>query len=231
MLRACTRSLAFRNVNRLRFRSIYIQTASTPNEDALKFLPSQQLLGPNSQTIELLTEKDAVISPLAEKLFKVPGVRGILLGPDFVTVEKDAELNWAQLKPDIHSLISEHLTSGQPILNTEVRSASDTAYDENDSEAVSMIKELIETRIRPAIQEDGGDIQFRGFENGIVKLKLQGACRSCDSSSMTLKNGIESMLKHYVEEVTGTEQVMDEEERVSKEEFDKLEQKIHAREN
>lgn len=210
-------------------RWLYIQTASTPNEDALKFLPSQQLLGAGAQTIEMLSAKDAAISPLAAKLFTVPGVRGVLLGPDFVTVEKEAESQWAQLKPELHALLSEHLVSGEPVLDLESTPAVDTAYDENDSEAVGLIKELIETRIRPAIQEDGGDIQFRGFEDGIVKLKLQGACRSCDSSALTLKNGIEAMLMHYVEEVKGTEQVMDDEEVVAQAEFEKLESALAAR--
>ncbi|GMM53091.1 Nfu1 protein [Starmerella bacillaris] len=205
------------------FRNLYIQTASTPNEDALKFLPSQSILGAGARTIEILNYRDAIISPLAEKLFGVAGVNGILLGPDFITVEKAAEEHWNLLKPQVLSLITEHLTSGEPVINTGILQAEDTAYDENDSDAVSMIKELIDTRIRPAIQDDGGDIQYKGFENGIVKLKLQGACRSCDSSSITLTNGIQSMLMHYVEEVKGVEQVLDEEEKLGIEAFEKFE--------
>lgn len=129
-------------------------------------------------------------------------------GPDFITVTKAADTNWAHIKPEVFSLITEAVTSGEQIVNTiEDRSSEagqggtsqDTlAYNQDDSEVVILIKELLETRIRPAIQEDGGDIEFRGFENGNVSLKLRGACRTCDSSTVTLKNGIESMLMHYV---------------------------------
>lgn len=129
-------------------------------------------------------------------------------GPDFITVTKSAETNWAHVKPEVFALITEAVTSGQQIVNTVEKGSAENGqeggeqdtlgYDENDSEVVGMIKELLETRIRPAIQEDGGDIEFRGFENGNVLLKLRGACRTCDSSTVTLKNGIESMLMHYV---------------------------------
>lgn len=129
-------------------------------------------------------------------------------GPDFITVTKSSDANWAHIKPEVFSLITEFVSSGEQIVNTVERTAADgtqegghedtLGYNEEDDEVVGMIKELLETRIRPAIQEDGGDIEFRGFENGIVNLKLRGACRTCDSSTVTLKNGIESMLMHYV---------------------------------
>ncbi len=136
------------------------------------------------------------------------GVSAIFYGADFITVTKAADANWAHIKPEVFSLITEAVTSGEQIVNTVDRTASAdgqdgqgedtlTANDEDD-EVVAMIKELLETRIRPAIQEDGGDIEFRGFEEGMVLLKLRGACRTCDSSTVTLKNGIESMLMHYV---------------------------------
>jgi Fe-S cluster biogenesis protein NfuA len=210
-------------------RSMYIQTATTPNEDALKFLPSQDVLGQGAGTIEYVSGRDSHSSPLARKLFAVDGVRSVMFGPDFITVEKDSDSTWMILKPEIFSLLTEHLSSGRPVVMEGTQAASDTMPSEEDSEVVSMIKELIDTRIRPAIQEDGGDIQYRGFtEDGVVQLKLQGACRSCDSSSVTLKNGIESMLMHYVEEVTGVEQVLDPEEEVSLQQFEKLERKLEV---
>ena len=138
----------------------------------------------------------------------IDGITSIFYGPDFITVTKAADANWAHVKPEVFSLITEAVTSGEQIVSTVENKSSEAGqeggeqdtlgYDENDSEVVGMIKELLETRIRPAIQEDGGDIEFRGFDNGNVLLKLRGACRTCDSSTVTLKNGIESMLMHYV---------------------------------
>lgn len=141
----------------------------------------------------------------------IDGVKSIFYGVDFITVIKDADANWAHIRPEVFALITEAVTSGQTIVNVaekrddasgqdgaESGEVDSLAYDENDSEVVGMIKELLETRIRPAIQEDGGDIEFRGFEDGNVLLKLRGACRTCDSSTVTLKNGIEGMLMHYV---------------------------------
>lgn len=147
-------------------------------------------------------------SPLAARLLSIDGISSVFYGPDSITVTKAADANWAHLKPEVFSLITEAVTSGESIVHTskdiatnagQEGSTQDTlAYNDNDSEVVSLIKELLETRIRPSIQEDGGDIDFRGFVDGIVLLKLRGACRSCDSSTVTLKNGIESMLMHYV---------------------------------
>lgn len=134
----------------------------------------------------------------------IDGVTSVFFGVDYITVTKDSSTPWAHVKPEVFSIISEFMMSGQPIVNTVEDKAGEggqggtendsLAYDENDSEVVGMIKELLETRIRPAIQEDGGDIEFRGFNDGMVMLKLRGACRTCDSSTVTLKNGIESML-------------------------------------
>lgn len=146
-------------------------------------------------------------SPLAAKLLSVDGVSSVFYGADFITVTKAADSNWAHIKPEVFSLITEAVTSGEQMVNTvEKTSAEDgqgsgkdtLGVNDDDSEVVSMIKELLETRIRPAIQEDGGDIEYRGFEDGMVMLKLRGACRTCDSSTVTLKNGIENMLMHYV---------------------------------
>lgn len=147
-------------------------------------------------------------SPLAAQLLGVDGVASVFYGPDFITVTKTTDSNWAHIKPEVFSLITEAVTSGDQIVQINEGRRLDTdkngisqdtlAYNENDNETVSLIKELLETRIRPSIQEDGGDIEFRGFVDGNVLLKLRGACRTCDSSTVTLKNGIENMLMHYV---------------------------------
>ena len=145
-------------------------------------------------------------SPLAAQLLNIDGVNSVFYGSDYITITKAGDASWAHIKPEIFSLITEAVSSGSPIVNTierggegEKRVETDSLeYQEGDDEVVGMIKELLETRIRPAIQEDGGDIEYRGFEDGKVLLKLRGACRTCDSSTVTLKNGIESMLMHYV---------------------------------
>lgn len=183
-------------------------------KQALKFLPNSRVLPDTlpSPFLEYLSPRSTLApphpSPLAARLFNIDGITSVFYGPDFITVSKAEDANWAHVKPEVFSLITEAVTSGEAIVNTiENRSSeagqeggqNDTlAYNENDSEVVGMIKELLDTRIRPAIQDDGGDIEFRGFENGHVHLKLRGACRTCDSSTVTLKNGIESMLMHYV---------------------------------
>jgi Fe-S cluster biogenesis protein NfuA len=168
--------------------------------------------GLSSPFLEYLSPRSTLApphpSPLAAKLLNIDGITSVFYGPDFITVTKASETNWAHVKPEVFALITEAVTSGQQIVNTVEKGTAESGqeggeqdtlqYDENDSEVVGMIKELLETRIRPAIQEDGGDIEFRGFEGGNVLLKLRGACRTCDSSTVTLKNGIESMLMHYV---------------------------------
>jgi Fe-S cluster biogenesis protein NfuA len=195
-------------------RSIFIQTENTPNPDALKFLPNHPILPPglSSPFIEYMNPRSTLApphpSPLAAQLMNIDGVTSVFYGADFITVTKAGDANWAHVKPEIFSLITEAVTSGAQIVsvteNNSGESGQDSgeedslSYNENDSEVVGMIKELLETRIRPAIQEDGGDIEFRGFEGGQVLLKLRGACRTCDSSTVTLKNGIEGMLMHYV---------------------------------
>lgn len=196
-------------------RTIFIQTESTPNPDALKFLPNHRVLPEtiSSPFVEYLNPRSTIAppypSPLAAQLMNVDGVTSVFYGTDFITVTKNSDANWAHIKAEIFALITETITSGQDIINLAASASAEGAegapeerdslsYDENDSEVVGMIKELLETRIRPAIQEDGGDIEFRGFEDGQVLLKLRGACRTCDSSTVTLKNGIEGMLMHYV---------------------------------
>lgn len=169
----------------------------------------------------------------------VEGVTSVFYGKDYITVTKDSSTPWAHVKPEVFSLITETITNGSQIVNTvenksgEAGQGSSSAeaaavYAPEDEEVVGMIQELLETRIRPAIQEDGGDIEFRGFQDGQVLLKLRGACRTCDSSTVTLKNGIENMLMHYIEEVKGVQQVMDQEEEVAMREFAKLEEKLKA---
>ncbi|KAL1837654.1 hypothetical protein VTJ49DRAFT_3553 [Mycothermus thermophilus] len=239
-------------------RTIFIQTEPTPNPDALKFLPNHRVLpeGVTAPFVEYLNPRSTIAppypSPLASRLMSVDGVTAVFYGADFITVTKAADANWAHIRPEVFSLITEAITSGQPLVNVSTSAAVERkdetaaaaggeeaatpetdslAYDENDSEVVGMIKELLETRVRPAIQEDGGDIEFRGFEDGYVMLKLRGACRTCDSSTVTLKNGIEGMLMHYIEEVKGVHQVLDQEEEIALKEFAKFEEKLKAQKN
>jgi NFU1 iron-sulfur cluster scaffold homolog, mitochondrial len=212
-------------------RTVFIQTSPTPNDHALKFTPTEHtLLPPNTPTIEFLSSSPSVPSPLARHIIAIPGVRSVMFSPDFLTVEKDEEAQWSHIKPEIFALTMEHLLSGEPLLTEAVAERTDTAIQEGDSEIVQMIKELLETRIRPAIMEDGGDIEFRGFsQDGEVLLKLRGACRTCDSSVVTLKNGIEAMMRHYIPEVQSVRQVMDGEEEIALKEFEKLEAKLASK--
>lgn len=189
---------------------MFIQTETTPNESSLKFIPGVTVMAEG--TAEFLDTRSAFASPLAIRLMGVEGVSGVFFGPDFVTVSKDTENPWAVIKPEVYSILMEHFTSGQPLFRSEKdrenAGPQDTRILDTDSETVAMIKELLETRVRPAIMEDGGDIEYRGFdEDGIVRVKLKGSCRGCDSSTVTLKNGIERMLMHYIPEVKGIEQV------------------------
>lgn len=167
------------------------------------------------------------------------GVSSVFFGENYITITKDSGTPWAHIKPEVFSLITEAVTSGAPIVNVVAQKDGEAAgqdgaepdslaASDSDSEVVSMIKELLDTRIRPSIQEDGGDIEFRGFHEGQVLLKLRGACRTCDSSTVTLKNGIESMLMHYIEEVEGVQQIFDEEEEIAMKEFQKFEERLRS---
>ncbi|KAJ3064846.1 hypothetical protein HDU98_011776 [Podochytrium sp. JEL0797] len=213
-------------------RSLFIQTASTPNQHSLKFTPGVPVVGATNTTHEFTTARAAMSSPLAKRLFRIDGVKEVFLGPDFITVTKQEDAEWPLLKPDLYSSIMDHYSSGQPVLVQDNTAAGDVPTDTQilpeDSEVVAMIKELLDTRIRPTIQDDGGDVEYMGFVDGKVMLKLKGACRTCDSSVVTLKNGIENMLMHYVPEVTAVEQVFDEAETVSNNEFKKLEDALKA---
>ena len=177
---------------------MFIQTEATPNPATLKFLPGQTVLGTGSA--DFPTEESATASPLAQRLFGVEGVEGVFLGPDFITVTKDDQ-DWAHLKPAILGVIMEHFTSGQPVMETEAR-AGHVEHNGPDKEIVAQITELLDTRVRPAVAQDGGDITFHGFDKGVVYLHMRGACAGCPSSTMTLKMGIENLLRHYVPEVT-----------------------------
>ncbi|MCK0143082.1 NifU family protein [Aliiroseovarius sp. F20344] len=179
---------------------MFIQTESTPNPATLKFLPGQDVLG--AGTADFPTADAAAASPLAERVFKVNGVTGVFFGADFVTVTKDDAVDWDHIKPAILGAIMEHFQSGQPIMAGEATAASGHAeHDGEDGEIVEQIKELLDTRVRPAVAQDGGDITFHGFDRGIVYLHMQGACAGCPSSTLTLKMGIENLLKHYIPEV------------------------------
>lgn len=189
----------------------------------------------SSGSAEFLDTRSALASPLAIRLMGIDGVKGVFYGPDFVTVSKDTESTWSVLKPEIYSTLMEYFTSGQALFRSEEDKASagpqDTKILDTDSEVVAMIKELLDSRVRPAIMEDGGDLEFKGFDesSGIVKLMLKGSCRGCDSSTVTLKSGIERMLMHYIPEVKSVEQVLGDEERVALEEFQKLEREVENR--
>nr|XP_002130447.1 NFU1 iron-sulfur cluster scaffold homolog, mitochondrial [Ciona intestinalis] len=212
-------------------RSMFIQTFETPNPNCLKFVPGVPVLG--TGTADFPDWKNSYKSPLAKRLFGIEGVKAVFLGPDFLTVTRqDEEVQWKVLKPEIYSLVMDFFTAGNiPVLTDEGPSA-DTVVDEDDDEIVAMVKELLDTRIRPTVMEDGGDIIFKGFdpETGSVKLKLQGSCSNCPSSSVTLKSGIENMLKFYIPEVMEVEEVKDESDEVSDREFQKLEDQIRRKE-
>ncbi|XP_026851776.2 NFU1 iron-sulfur cluster scaffold homolog, mitochondrial isoform X1 [Electrophorus electricus] len=187
-------------------RSMFIQTQDTPNPNSLKFLPGRAVLV--SGTLDFASPRDAHCSPLARQLFRIDGVKSVFLGPDFITITKtDSDTEWKMVKPDVFATIMDFFTSGLPVVNEDATPQADTAPSEDDDEVVAIIKELLDTRIRPTVQEDGGDVLYRGFEDGIVKLKLQGSCTSCPSAIVTLKSGIQNMLQFYVPEVEGVEQV------------------------
>ncbi|PCI40901.1 MAG: NifU family protein [Rhodospirillaceae bacterium] len=175
---------------------MFIQTEATPNPATLKFLPGTDVMGANG-TANFVDAASATGSPLALRLFDIDGVDGIFLGGDFVTVTKDEETSWEVVKPRVLAAVMDHFTNGEAVM-TEAAAAES---GEDDSEVVVKIKELLDTRVRPAVAQDGGDIVFRSFEDGILYLSMQGACSGCPSSTATLKNGIENMMRHYVPEV------------------------------
>jgi Fe-S cluster biogenesis protein NfuA len=179
---------------------MFIQTEPTPNPATLKFLPGRPVLA--SGTLDMRDKQAAAQSPLAERLFEIAGVSGVFFGSDFVAVTKAAS-EWQQLKPAILGAIMEHFMSGAPLVRGEDAAAPDAGefYEPEDSETVATIKELIEARVRPAVANDGGDITFRGFKDGVVYLDMKGACSGCPSSTATLRHGIQNLLRHYLPDV------------------------------
>ena len=184
---------------------MFIQTEETPNPATLKFLPGCEVAG--ATTADFPDPATAGRSPLAERLFAIDGLTGVFLGADFVTVTKAEDKEWYLLKPAVLGIIMEHFTAGRPVLLADV-SEGEEKVSEEDSEVVAQIKELLDTRVRPAVAQDGGDIIFHAFEEGVVFLTMQGACAGCPSSTATLKMGIENMLRHYIPEVQEVRAVM-----------------------
>ena len=180
---------------------MFIQTEATPNPATLKFLPGRTVMADG--TLDIRDPRAAERSPLARRLFAVPGVTGVFFGSDFVSVTKD-EGEWQHMKPAILGAIMEHYLSGDPILEGEADAASaedEEFFDDKDRATVDTIKELLETRVRPAVAGDGGDITFRGFKDGIVYLAMKGSCSGCPSSTATLKHGIQNLLRHFLPDV------------------------------
>lgn len=177
---------------------MFIQTEATPNPETLKFIPGVDVMG--AGTANFTSAEDAARSPLATRLFDRDGVTGVFLGSDFVTVTKSADMEWLALKASILGAIMEHFTAGLPIIEESGEAPAPKA-DGEESEVVTQIKDLLDTRVRPAVAQDGGDIVFHGYEDGVVFLHMQGACAGCPSSTATLKYGIENLLRHYIPEV------------------------------
>lgn len=179
---------------------MFIQTEQTPNPASLKFLPGCEVM--LDGVAEFLNPDQAKTSPLAESLFSIEGISGIFLGRDFITVTKTEQIQWTALKPMILGVIMDHFTQGRPVILGEHKTETAiSAIDEQDP-VIRQIKEILETRVRPVVAQDGGDIVFSSFENGVVFLQMRGACAGCPSSTMTLKSGIENLLRHFVPEVT-----------------------------
>jgi len=180
---------------------MFIQTEATPNPATLKFLPGRPVL--ENGTLDLRDPEQAAQSPMAERLFGISGISGVFFGSDFIAVTKSGR-EWQQLKPMILGAIMEHFMSGEPLLAQGSAEPSDGGefFEYVDAETVATIKDLLETRVRPAVANDGGDITFRGFKDGVVYLNMKGACSGCPSSTATLRHGIQNLLRHYVPEVT-----------------------------
>jgi len=184
---------------------MFIETEGTPNPATLKFLPGRYVMGDG--TADFASPASAERSPLASALFALPGVARVFLGGDFVTVTKSDETSWQALKPQVLAAVMEHFVAGRPVIEGIADEDLIEEIAPEDEEIVAQIRELLDTRVRPAVASDGGDIVFRGYRDGIVRLHMQGSCSGCPSSRATLKHGIENMLRHYVPEVVAVEQV------------------------
>lgn len=206
---------------------MFIQTEDTPNPDSLKFIPDGNVVL-DSSTMDFPDARSSLASPLAKRLFTIPGVSRVFFGHDFITVTKKPDVEWLEIQGSIFANIMDFYVAGESVLSDGQDSS--TAILPTDSETVAMIKELLETRIRPSVQEDGGDIVFKEFdeESGVVYVKMVGSCSGCPSSSVTLKSGIERMLMHWIKEVTGVVAVESDDElaKLSGKEFVKTEKKI-----
>ena len=179
---------------------MFIQTETTPNPATLKFLPGKTVLA--GETRDFRNSEEASQSPLALRLFAIDGITGVFLADDFISITKHAG-DWQHLKPAILGTIMDHFLSGEPVVTgLDEACCADEFFDKSDAQTVQTIKELIETRVRPAVAQDGGDIIFKGFRDGVVFLQMQGACAGCPSSTMTLKHGIENLLRHFLPEVS-----------------------------
>jgi Fe-S cluster biogenesis protein NfuA len=191
--------------------AMLIQTEPTPNPATLKFLPGETVM--SAGTRDFATPEEAESSPLAEAIFSTGDVQGVFFGRDFISVTAAPSVEWRDLKPQVLTVLLDHFSSGAPLFKPgsaagiSIAPAEEIAEDPEDADIVAQIKELIETRVRPAVAQDGGDIVYRGYTDGTVFLALHGACSGCPSSTMTLKQGIESLLKHYVPEVEAVEAV------------------------
>lgn len=185
---------------------MFIQTETTPNPATLKFLPGQVVLEEGS--VDFRSPDEAEASPLALRLFEIPGVTGVFFGHDFVSITKEEQddngFDWQHLRPAVLGAIMEHFVTGQPVMSNtdgDLSGEEEEFFEKGDEKIVSTIKELLDTRVRPAVAQDGGDITFRGFKEGVVYLHMRGACAGCPSSTATLKYGIQNLLKHFIPEV------------------------------
>merc|ERR1712037_33257 len=207
-----------------RLRNLFITTEMTPNPNALKFVPGRDVLGAGS-TCDFPDIREAYKSPLAKRIFAVDGVKGCFLGPDFVTIIRHDETDdWPVMKAELFAVLTDFFDSNLPIINEDALPNQDTIIYDDDDEVVAMIKELLDTRIRPTVMEDGGDIAFVSFDpdTGVLQLSLIGACASCPSSVVTLKHGVENMMKFYIPEITEVEQILTAEQDLSNNEFEKI---------
>ncbi len=187
---------------------MFIQTEDTPNAATMKFMPSRSVV---SNPIDFENAAQAAKSPLALALFKVDGVKGVFLGTDFISVTRADDADWAELRPSVLASIMDHFTQDRPVMDEDAPCCSGCAckvqHAEGDEAVVEQIRELLDTRIRPSIAQDGGDVAFERYEDGIVYLRLKGACAGCPGATMTLKNGIENMLRHFIPEVKEVQRV------------------------
>ncbi|KAG0720519.1 NFU1 iron-sulfur cluster scaffold, mitochondrial [Chionoecetes opilio] len=205
---------------------MFVKVQETPNPNSLKFIPGVQIL--ETGTVDFPNLTAAQKSPLAKLLFQIEGVRGVFLTTEFITITKeDEEAEWRTIKPEAFAIIMDFFASGLPVIHADGLSEHATCDDEDD-ETVAMIKELLDTRIRPTVQEDGGDILFRGFDDGVVYLKMMGSCTNCPSSVVTLKSGVQNMLQFYIPEVVEVVEVKDEADHLVEAEFKKTEKALNS---